>query len=358
MEKVKHKHSKKKIILNIVFYTVMAIFYIFVIVGVISRFNNGAFYIFGNRYDVVLSSSMASVNPVNKEFLKGTDRLHRNDLIKSHVIDDNTELNLKDIVLFNNPYDGNKLTVHRIVEINEIGDSIKFGAISKTTIEGVEYINFTDEYTYAISSRVKATSVTIKSISKKDVTDAFLCRFGETKMSLTTTKEKIGEYYHYETTFSRGINTPIQVYILPNYTDQYISSIHYTIGDNKDINVIPSEVNIKEDGSAESFYNFYYQYVTRGDANSSDDGKFVRSDFLTKLTKNYGGIGIVVKFITSIFGIITFALLAVIISVGAYFYGRKPKEEKTVVNSESNSEPKIEEKIEENNTNSKKDNKP
>lgn len=359
MEEVKKKHSKKKIIINIIFYTVMALFYIFVIFGVISRFNNGAFYIFGNRYDVVLSNSMATVDPVNKDFLEGTERLHRNDLIKSEKINDNTELNLKDIVLFNNPYDGNRLTVHRIVRITEIGDKLEFGYLSKTTIEDKEYLNFTNEYSSIISSRLQATSVTISSVSKLDVTDPFICRFGETPMSLTVSKEKIGEYYHYETTFSRGVNNPIQIYIFPKNADQYISSVKYLIGGTKDINLIPNEVTIREDGSGESYYNFYYQYTTRGDANSSDDGKFLRSDFIAKFNHNFGGIGLVVKFMTSIFGIITFALLAVIISVGSYFYNKTPnhKKENQVESEPKNSENTIE-KIDNNKDNSNKDNKP
>lgn len=125
MEKEKKQKKKikiKDIISNIVVLGVLLI----VAIQLINKFTGHTPYFFGYRHDVVLTDSMSEVNKHHADFLEGhDDQLQPFDYIISKKINDKTELNVYDIVVFNHPIFGE--TVHRIVDIKEINGVIKYG---------------------------------------------------------------------------------------------------------------------------------------------------------------------------------------------------------------------------------------
>ena len=87
--------------------------------GLVLRFKRNQVYFFGNRYDAVLSDSMATTNEVIREEYeqKGwTNQFKKGSLLVSTKIEKDTELKAGDIVIFINP-DSNKITAHRIVNV-------------------------------------------------------------------------------------------------------------------------------------------------------------------------------------------------------------------------------------------------
>ena len=87
--------------------------------GLVLRFKRNQVYFFGNRYDAVLSNSMATTNEVIREEYeqKGwTNQFKKGTLLVSTKIEEDTELKAGDIVIFINP-DSNKITAHRIVNV-------------------------------------------------------------------------------------------------------------------------------------------------------------------------------------------------------------------------------------------------
>ena len=116
VETPKKKHKIGGIISTI------ACILIFLFVGyeLAVKFSHNSIYLFGVRSDVVLTDSMSYKNedPEVQSFLQGrNDQLQVGDLTYSVKIDEKTELNVYDKVMFIHP-DTGKMTTHRIVAID------------------------------------------------------------------------------------------------------------------------------------------------------------------------------------------------------------------------------------------------
>ena len=119
----KNKLNKRKV-WDIVSWIIVGILFIIAAFGLFLRFRRNQVYFFGNRYDAVLSDSMATVNEVIKEEYeeKGwTNQFKKGSLLVSTKITEETDLKLGDIVIFINP-DSNKITAHRIVAVGFNGN--------------------------------------------------------------------------------------------------------------------------------------------------------------------------------------------------------------------------------------------
>ena len=138
---MKHKkHPKLRKAFNIISWVLIAVLLCFVLWGVILRINHEQVYVFGKRFDCVLSNSMSSTNEVIREDYeeKGwNDRYQKGDLVTSIKITDETELSEGDVVLFVNP-ENNKITCHRIVKINYVANNYTFVIRADTAKPGEE----------------------------------------------------------------------------------------------------------------------------------------------------------------------------------------------------------------------------
>ena len=117
MEEVKTK--KKHKVINIILDVACVLLFVFSAYCLILKFTNNSIYLFGIRNDVVLTDSMSYKNddPKVQEFLNGhDDQLQIGYLTFSEKVNENTELNIYDIVIFKNRDTGLE-TIHRIVDI-------------------------------------------------------------------------------------------------------------------------------------------------------------------------------------------------------------------------------------------------
>ena len=135
MERLSQKPTQKKqnkglriakIIGNLIFYILILAVIAVGIIGIVGKLTGkeNAFGMFGANYFVVVTPSMAHVNPDYKDFLAGhDDRIQVGDLIITRRIKKDEKLHLYDVVTFTEIKDGQKRTiVHRVVQIETGAD--------------------------------------------------------------------------------------------------------------------------------------------------------------------------------------------------------------------------------------------
>ena len=137
MESSKNKRGK---IVDIILTTVGVLLLVVTSIGVISKFVSKDRLVFGFRSDVVLTSSMASLDPeVEEEYKQNgwTNQLKVHDWIFTTKVDQ-SDLKIGDIVTYNNPIVG--VTTHRIVGTKEVSGviyyTIRADAVAKRNVDG------------------------------------------------------------------------------------------------------------------------------------------------------------------------------------------------------------------------------
>lgn len=118
MDEVKKENKKTlktvKIVLNVLFYSVVALLLIYSIIVITSRGANDIPNVFGNGFLAVETDSMVGDKP---------DSFNPNDLIFVKILNDEQKNNLTegDIITFKDPAKGGALNTHRIVDIRSDG---------------------------------------------------------------------------------------------------------------------------------------------------------------------------------------------------------------------------------------------
>jgi len=327
--------KRRKIVSNIVFYSLLVVIYSLAIFGIVNRFTGGVIYLGNTRFDIVLTDSMSSKNKHYEEFLENTTQIQAFDMVKSKKINDETELRVKDIVLFHNSTT-NKTVVHRIVDIIEKGDKFKIDTASKVLFHDIDTVRL-DLNGIIAMSELDFTSITIESYSESQVDPHFAIKVGSEEVDKAIEVEEIGNYYFYKTTFSRDNHTfiPSNIYCPGDY-DEYISKITYYSASKGELVFEANEFNNEESGVYEYLYNKYYLYEIRADKSNTSDGTFKRSDIISKVDYVIPKMGHVVRFITSIPGVIMLVGIGVLISVASYFLSKNKKDEPIIENKEPN----------------------
>lgn len=350
--------NKKKIISNIVFYTVLALIYLIAAFSVITKFTGGTVYIANTRMDVVLTDSMSVRNENHADFLADTTQIQAFDIVISDKINENTELKVKDCVLFKNPNYYNETVVHRIVNITEEGTAFKVINCDKRTFNNEELI-YLDYINGEISmAAIDYSKIEIVSYSSEIAPVFYVISEGpnpvDTKVTSTLVKEGV---YKNVITYERDSRAPRKTFISPGTDkDQYIASITYTSDTNGEYKFTASELVVDTNHSYSKLFNPYYLYEIRADKSNSADGIFERDALISKVTAVVPKLGHVIHFIQSIPGLITLIGLAIIISLASFFWTKSSKKEaqEVVENADNvieNQPPVIEEaKIEIDNT--------
>lgn len=325
--------KKKNLIINIIFYTAIVILYGFVIFVIVTKFNGGTVYLFDIRYDMVLTNSMSERNENHLDFLEGTTQIQPYDVVRSKKITDDTELQLKDVVLFKSKELGNSTVMHRIAEIVTTNSTISVLGGKEASYKGNKCITL-PQYT----SRITLTSVSLKSIeveflSTEDYKGNYAFNYGGYyKDSIEHTSIKIDDYYKCNVICYSNSEASMTTGIYPNVlTDSYITRVKYTTNEGKEFEIAAEEYTPVE-GDYSKPCNFIDFYKLRGDAakNFDNGGKvFARSDLISKVDHIIPKIGHAIRYLTSIPGIIMFIGLALIITVFSYLYNRSSKK-KTV----------------------------
>lgn len=326
--------SKKRRIFEITGYVVVGLFFTLAVVGLIIKFNKGTLYIFNNRADVVLSNSMSVKSEKYKDFLEGHDnQIQKNDLVISSTIDSEENLNIYDIVLFNSPLLGT--TMHRIVGKELYNkDSFSLDLVNTCNYKGENVIQLPEVGSQITSDdTISFNEVKLVVYSPNQYSDGYSFVAQNNLMSTEVkTEEKEGFYKH--TIIARRDSSAPTKFLLVHknyfsYEEDYIV--------NFSMNAARGEININANsitstGETGSYYyetNWTYKYVIRGDANEDDDGKFTIDSIYSKVHTTIPKVGAIIRYLSSIWGIVLLIGLSVII-VGTDFYlDRMKKKEQT-----------------------------
>mgnify|MGYP003309602234 CR=1 FL=1 len=322
----KTKKSKKKIFLNILFYVLAGLLYVFVGYELVCKFTGNNVYLFGTRFDVVLTDSMSERNPEHAEFLEGTNQIQPFDLVCSSKINKDTELNVKDIVLFRNPNMNNETVMHRIVDKIEKGDVVTFSNVESKEINGQVGISLFDYSSEIFTSSLDVKSSTITFLSSKPYNSNFLLEIGTTYEEPTSNSSiKINDnLYEHKMVFTRSSYHPVKLAIHPTITeiDAYVTSWEIYCDTITDIVVKGEDYVPTTEKSNHKLYNNYFIYEIRGDKARTSDGLFTQDSLISKVNNVIPKLGYVVRFLTSIPGVILIIGLAVIFSVCGYLINK------------------------------------
>lgn len=133
----KSRHGK---IGDIILTTVGVLLLVITAIGVISKFIGKDKLVLGFRSDIVLSESMATLNPEIEDEYKSqgwTNQLKVHDWVFTTKVSEQ-DLNIGDVVTYKNPIVG--VTTHRIVNIKDVNGTtyftIRADAVGKRDIDG------------------------------------------------------------------------------------------------------------------------------------------------------------------------------------------------------------------------------
>lgn len=321
--------KKKKLVTNIIFYTLIVLIYGFVIFQLIVKFNGGVVYLFDTRFDVVLTDSMSKKNENHLDFLDGTSQIQVYDVVSSKKINDNTELNLKDVVLFKNPDLQGRTVMHRIAEITQKYDTLKINTAVEYTFNGVKTISLTTYGSSIYLSDQSLKSIEVEFVSNILSESYFSFNIGGSYVDGELTTTKIDNYYQHKLVALTNTKAAIPTRIVPTILDDaYITKVTYTTNTDRTFDFGAADYIKPEAEIFEAKVNVIDFYKLRGDkAKDFDAGgkEFERSELISKVDNVIPKLGYIVRFLNSIPGMILLIGLAIIITVTSYFYNRIPK---------------------------------
>ena len=341
--------SKKSIVLSVISYVLIGTVFTLSLIGIITKFNKGTIYLFNTRADVVLSGSMSVKNEYHLDFLKGhDDQYQKFDLVFSSKVTTDDEINVYDVVLYNNPILGT--TMHRIV--NKTLYSTESYYLNQPTFadfEGQKAIQLMEWTSGITTSAISYDAFEVVLYSKLDNVDnyTFSDGFIEYEKTVTTTKE--GDYYKHQIKAS-GLSTRARMFVFNHkaefdYSTDYLISV--SLDTNRGYRIVTSDNFVKvDDNKYEYVAHKSYLYEIRGDAVKDSDGTgFKIEDIYSKVNFRIPAAGYFIRFITSIWGTILLLGTGFII-IGANFIierdkkKQKAKAEVVENNNEENNEQK------------------
>ena len=300
----KEKLNKNKKIIKKLAYPMLVIsFFLFILISIIYKLNHQTFYFFNNRGDVVLTESMSSVHPDNHD-LDGTSRIYRNDFVISTRIDQNTELNVHDVVLFDNPLIG--VDMHRIIAIKYEGQKAEFVGMHLKEMEG-ETVFYPTDPTFKVKFRDALSFSKVEALiysigSPLDPNEYY---FNTNIVGVNVDIESTlleNNVYKNIVTYDKGsaLYTPFSITRRSYSYNSYFSYVKLS-GGYHNITVESSVM----DGSEEQtyLYNAIPKYQIRGDASNTPDGWFGRESLYSKVHTVMPKVGVIFKYIISPYGI-------------------------------------------------------
>lgn len=335
------KKIKKGKILDIISWVLVLFIFATSLTLLIARKSNGSLAIFGNRYDVVLSGSMSYKNEEHKDFLEGhDDQIQKMDVVRSKLVDKNTDLKIYDIVLFRDNM--GRTNMHRIVD-KRLQTQDEFN-LQEATIEDNKIILANHDsaiYTNAISF----TTVEVTFASNSETfSDGYYFSFGGVAHEYAIETSGNEGTYEHKITISKTSSAPVKFVIVHNkafeYTSEQITNIK--------MNAYNGEISIDgtsfEAGSEQYTTNITYEYMIRGDAAKTEDGWFGIESIYSRVNKIIPKAGYFVSYITSLPGIIMLigvGLVIIGVDFGIDYFSKKEKKQKEATEQE-NTESQIE----------------
>ena len=150
MEKEKNKKSTKRIVFDVVFFTLLSLMLAVVVVTFIDIRSGYKYPIFGLRTSVITSPSMATIDPANQSYI--TDdmkQIQKNDVIITKQYNSFDEIKIYDVATY---YSGKSILIcHRVID--------------KYVEDGVQYVVFKGDANSSIDAPVKYSFVRGKVIN-------------------------------------------------------------------------------------------------------------------------------------------------------------------------------------------------
>ena len=317
--------SKKGKIIDIVSWVIVLILFGTSLFLLITRKSDGTLQMFGHRYDVVLRTSMATRNPEHAEFLENTYQIQKMDVVRSKILDDSVSLDVYDVVLFKDPKIGTNM--HRIVDKKvDTQDEVYLqesiisedGSILLSTHNAAIYTN-----TFTFSSayfEIYSESSTFS--------EGYYFSINNVVTTYSVTSEQVGSKYCYKITVNNPKKYPSKLTVVHSKAFEYSSESFQRISfdsangyfslNGKDFESVDTDLY-------KHISNVTYEYEIRGDAAKTEDGWFKRSDIYSKVDQVVPKAGYVVRYLTSIPGIIMLIGLGLIIVVVDFLLDRADK---------------------------------
>lgn len=333
------KKKRKDLIINIILYVISGILILLTTLGIIVRLSNaGALYVFGNRFDIVLTGSMSAKNPEYADFLKDcNNQIQPFDLVISKKVSSEKELDVFDIVLFQNP--GIGVDMHRIVGKKLISSNRLTATNSYyKKIGNYEGICLQDYTSAIVSNSISPDKVTFTTFSTEVTEDShfnftILTDSLEVEMSKQYVSEGVITTYY----ITRKGTTPGAFAITHakeyDFSNEIVTNCTITLKDGGDsLNLDKENLTSVGDNLVSSF-NQKYEYEIRGDLSNTSDGTFKFESIITKVNVAIPKLGYLFSYLSSIWGIIMFVSIGVLIIVYDIISSRvKKKEEAKLAN--------------------------
>lgn len=324
-------NRNKRIITNIIFYTVLAIIYIIGIYAVVTKLNGGVVYLGNIRFDTILTDSMSERNPETADFLKDTTQLQVYDMVVSEKINDDTSLNVKDCVIFNSRSLG-KSVCHRIVSISEEGIefTVKSGSLVDEKRAGKQLLSLTPGGTIRLGLS-DFTDVEIICYSPQLYENGYYAVYLPSKQEpepYEIVTEKIDNYYKHTITYHREFTkTSSNTIRCMNVYEKYIEKVTYKSYSKGEFIFNATDFVPDESDNYKKYFDSRYLYEIRADkaAASDTDGVYYRKDLTAKVINVLPKLGYVNRFLLSIPGLILIIGLVVIITVASFFLSKGQK---------------------------------
>ena len=314
------KNTTKKIdksikgkIIDIVSWVIVLLLFGTSLFLLLSRKADGTMQVFKSRYDVVLRTSMASRNPEHAEFLKGTRQIQKMDVVRSKVVDKNTELNIYDVVLFKDPKVGTNM--HRIVDKQvDTQDEVY---LQETTINTDGSILLSTHNAAIYTNYFVFSSATFEIYSESDTfSDGYYFSLNNVATTCSITSKVVNTGYCYTVTIENPYKYPTKLTVVHKAVFEYDSEIFKRISfkaSKGNINLTGKNFKEVEPDLYTCVSNITYLYEIRGDAAKTEDGWFEISDIYSKVDKVIPKAGYVVRYLTSIPGIVMLVGIGLII---------------------------------------------
>ena len=316
------KVNKKKLALNIVFYLVLAFIYAVAILALFIKANNGTFYVFNKRVDIVLTDSMSERNANHADYLSDTTQIKPFDMIVSEGIKEDTEIKEKDCVIFKNPKMNNKVVVHRVIGVYEEGILFKVDNARKETLNNEEVFSLETSEGRVTMESLDYRSITLTAYSHVLDSVYFVILEGKNPVATTCETTKISDdLYKHTISYTRESTIPYKTFISSGTEhDVYLSNIVYDSESQGVLTFSGSELTLDASNNYQKRFNSYYLYEIRADKSSTADGFFLRENIDAKVTRIIPKLGHVFHFLQSIPGIIMLVGLTIIITLASFFW--------------------------------------
>ena len=294
-------------------YTGVFVFLIFALICAIAHMNGANFYLFGNRYDVVLTNSMSSKNEKYKDFLKGhNDQYQAFDVVVSKKVTKPTQLKQYDVVIYEDRYVGTNM--HRIVDVIPNGsDDLTFEKATVGVLNDYKGILLPQIGSDLVSNTIQIQSLELTTFTTIDDNgDHFNFNVMSEDVVSTVVQKSVSGGFINTYSFKRTSKAPGILTIAHKYEYDYSKEIITGLKIKAHLGTIdvdPDKLTVEEQNLVGK-YNETYKYEIRGDKSSTSDGIYDFKDIQAKVVRGIPKAGYLIRFLSSIWGGIMFILLA------------------------------------------------